>query len=88
MYTSEQTDVKGHEEKRNPDLTGLLPRGSEPAQLFAPYVRLELLGWAPLFSSVGLDSMAWYALLFDYGMPAGGDAVRSRFSTTSVTLDA
>jgi hypothetical protein len=51
-------------------------------------VRLELLGWAPLFSSVGLDSMAWYALLFDYGMPAGGDAVRSRFSTTSVTLDA
>jgi hypothetical protein len=29
-------------------------------QLFAPYVRLQTLGWAPLFSSTGLDSMNWY----------------------------
>jgi len=31
-------------------------------QLFAPYVRLETLGWAPLFSSAGLDSMNWWVL--------------------------
>ncbi|MCO5548339.1 hypothetical protein L7F22_001796 [Adiantum nelumboides] len=44
---------------------------SAPA-LFAPFVRLELLKWDPLYSDVDFDSMKWHALLFDYGMPANG----------------
>jgi GC-rich sequence DNA-binding factor len=44
---------------------------SAPA-LFAPYVRLELLTWSPLYSAKGLDAMDWYSQLFDYGMPSGG----------------
>lgn len=42
--------------------------------LFAPFVRLELLSWSPLFlSGVGdgpappLDDMAWYSELLEYG---------------------
>ena len=35
--------------------------------IFAPYVRLELLHWDPLYGSAGFDSMNWYNLLFDYG---------------------
>lgn len=37
--------------------------------LFAPYVRLELLRWDPLYGNVGFESMNWYNTLFDYGMP-------------------
>eukprot|EP00850_Spirogloea_muscicola_P018222 SM000164S02284 [mRNA] locus=s164:321624:323860:- [translate_table: standard] len=44
---------------------------SAPA-LLAPYVRLELLRWDPLFADAGFDSMPWYNLLFDYGMPRDG----------------
>jgi len=41
---------------------------SAPA-LFAPFVRLELLSWAPLgSSSSSFDQHEWYRLLFDYGM--------------------
>ncbi|KAI5061785.1 hypothetical protein GOP47_0022324 [Adiantum capillus-veneris] len=44
---------------------------SAPA-LFAPYVRLELLKWDPLYGDVDFDSMKWHSFLFDYGMPANG----------------
>ncbi|CAK9234297.1 unnamed protein product [Sphagnum troendelagicum] len=47
---------------------------SAPA-IFAPYVRLELLHWDPLYGSAGLDTMQWYALLFDYGMQVNGKKV-------------
>ena len=36
--------------------------------IFAPYVRLELLHWDPLYGSASFDSMNWYNLLFDYGV--------------------
>ena len=45
--------------------------------LFAPFVRLELIAWSPLFLTAGsqaptaLDSMSWYAELFDYGVIDG-----------------
>lgn len=41
------------------------------AALLAPYVRLELLQWDPLFSGgdVGLDRQGWYECLFSYGLP-------------------
>lgn len=52
-------------------------------QLFAPFVRLELLSWSPLYapsseSSSGepaspIDGMSWYSELFDYGM--GGSSI-------------
>lgn len=57
---------------------------SAPA-LFAPYVRLELLCWDPLYcraapdgaasngneaSSRSFDQHVWYQQLFDYGMPS------------------
>eukprot|EP00897_Mesotaenium_endlicherianum_P004343 jgi/Mesen1/3937/ME000209S02941 len=42
--------------------------------MFAPYVRLELLHWDPLFGTAGFDDMSWYNTLFDYGMPAGAAA--------------
>ena len=41
--------------------------------LFAPFVRLDLIAWSPLFPTSGsqaptaLDSMSWYAELFDFG---------------------
>ncbi|KAJ7515184.1 hypothetical protein O6H91_22G004000 [Diphasiastrum complanatum] len=44
---------------------------SAPA-IFAPYVRLELLKWDPLYGDSGFDRMQWYTLLFDYGMPENG----------------
>ncbi|KAH7280692.1 hypothetical protein KP509_36G009600 [Ceratopteris richardii] len=44
---------------------------SAPA-LFAPYVRLELLKWDPLYSDADFDSMRWHSTLFDYGMPENG----------------
>jgi GC-rich sequence DNA-binding factor len=56
---------------------------SAPA-LFAPFVRLELLtSWSPLRppagarspdAGAGFDHMAWFAALFDYGMPADAAA--------------
>lgn len=37
--------------------------------LFAPFVRLELLGWRPLdVTSEGFDAHEWYQELFNYGM--------------------
>lgn len=36
--------------------------------IFAPYVRLELLHWDPLYGSAGFDEMNWYKHLFDYGV--------------------
>ena len=46
-------------------------------QLFAPFVRLELLSWSPLYVrssketvAPSIDGMSWYADLFDYGMSA------------------
>ena len=52
--------------------------------LFAPFVRLELIGWSPLFPRTGetlpatLDTMSWYSQVFDYGATDGafedGDA--------------
>jgi GC-rich sequence DNA-binding factor len=36
-------------------------------QLFAPYVRLELLRWSPLYGEAGFDTMDWYQQLFEYG---------------------
>ena len=45
--------------------------------LFAPFVRLELIGWSPLFPLAGktapgaLDAMSWYGQLFDYGVIDG-----------------
>eukprot|EP00250_Pteridium_aquilinum_P015662 c22686_g1_i1 orf=398-2479(+) len=47
---------------------------SAPA-LFAPYVRLELLKWDPLYSDDDFDNMKWHSLLFDYGMPENGSDV-------------
>ncbi|CAI5952768.1 unnamed protein product, partial [Closterium sp. NIES-64] len=44
---------------------------SAPA-LFAPFVRLELLRWDPLFGGGAFDSMHWYSVLFDYGLPTDG----------------
>jgi GC-rich sequence DNA-binding factor len=41
--------------------------------IFAPYVRLELLHWDPLYGSAGFDSMRWYNLLFDYGVQGDGN---------------
>jgi GC-rich sequence DNA-binding factor len=51
-------------------------------QLFAPFVRLELLSWSPLHAlepdaapdqpAAAIDSMSWYSHLFDYGMSAAG----------------
>lgn len=53
---------------------------SAPA-VFAPFVRLELLSWAPLDPGTdGFHAQHWYRLLFEYGMqpgaeqPSGGDA--------------
>lgn len=56
---------------------------SVPA-LFAPYVRLQLLKWDPLFGAAGdasaqpsFDKQAWHEQLFDYGMKneaGGGEA--------------
>jgi GC-rich sequence DNA-binding factor len=57
-------------------------------QLFAPFVRLELLSWSPLHApatatdaapnqpAAPIDGMSWYSELFDYGMSAaqGADA--------------
>ncbi|DBA84127.1 TPA: hypothetical protein ACH3X1_006603 [Trebouxia sp. C0004] len=41
---------------------------SVPA-VMAPFVRLELLRWDPLFgSSTGFDSQEWYKQLFEYGL--------------------
>eukprot|EP00899_Mesostigma_viride_P012159 jgi/Mesvir1/20944/Mv08015-RA.1 len=47
-------------------------------QLFAPFVRIELLRWSPLYDvaledRIELDQMSWYRTLFDYGMPEGGE---------------
>jgi GC-rich sequence DNA-binding factor len=48
--------------------------------LFAPFVRIELIGWSPLYprqgSSIptGLDSMKWHGDLFDYGLADGAGA--------------
>ena len=52
--------------------------------LFAPFARLELIGWSPLFPRTGetspatLDTMSWYSQVFDYGATDGafedGDA--------------
>jgi len=45
--------------------------------LFAPFVRLELIGWSPLFPLAAetapgaLDEMSWYRQLFDYGVIDG-----------------
>ncbi|KAK3239221.1 hypothetical protein CYMTET_50841 [Cymbomonas tetramitiformis] len=46
---------------------------SAPA-LFAPFVRLELLHWCPLYTAAPLDGMQWYSQLVDYGMPGPGEA--------------
>lgn len=44
---------------------------SVPA-VMAPFVRLELLQWDPLFgSSTGFDSQEWYKQLFEYGLNGG-----------------
>ncbi|CAK0740516.1 hypothetical protein CVIRNUC_001256 [Coccomyxa viridis] len=48
------------------------------AAVFAPYVRLELLQWDPIFTGrAGFDDQQWYQQLYDYGMTASfgaGDA--------------
>ncbi|KAL2631116.1 hypothetical protein R1flu_015802 [Riccia fluitans] len=44
---------------------------SAPA-IFAPYVRLELLEWDPLYSDAGFSNMLWYRQLYEYGMPPNG----------------
>lgn len=36
-------------------------------QLFAPFVRLEMLRWDPL-KNPEFDKMKWYGILFDYGL--------------------
>ena len=56
-------------------------------QLFAPFVRLELLSWSPLYAlepdavpnkpAAPIDSMSWYLDLFDYGMPTQEDEMSS-----------
>ncbi|KAK9839474.1 hypothetical protein WJX81_004262 [Elliptochloris bilobata] len=47
---------------------------SAPA-VFAPFVRLELLAWDPLFGQrAGFDDQDWYQALFDYGQALPGDA--------------
>ena len=49
-------------------------------KLFAPFVRIQLIGWSPLFprqgasAPNGLDSMPWHGDLFDYGLADGGAA--------------
>ena len=53
-------------------------------QLFAPFARLELLSWSPLYAETrtspgsaaasAIDAMRWYSDLFDYGMVDGDDA--------------
>eukprot|EP00884_Botryococcus_braunii_P016142 jgi/Botrbrau1/3210/Bobra.37_2s0040.1 len=44
---------------------------SAPA-VFAPFVRLELLAWEPLFEGQsGFDNQKWYQSLFDYGTAGG-----------------
>lgn len=43
--------------------------------IFAPYVRLELLHWDPLYGSAGFDSMNWYKQLYDYGVQVNGQSV-------------
>lgn len=43
--------------------------------IFAPYVRLELLHWDPLYGSAGFDSMNWYNLLFDYGVQGNAQSM-------------
>jgi len=53
-------------------------------QLFAPFARLELLSWSPLYAETrtspgsaaapAIDTMRWYSDLFDYGMVEGDDA--------------
>ncbi|CAM6084681.1 unnamed protein product [Calypogeia fissa] len=40
--------------------------------IFAPFVRLELLQWDPLYGDAGFTNMDWYKLLSDYGMPQDG----------------
>jgi GC-rich sequence DNA-binding factor len=48
--------------------------------LFAPFVRIELIGWSPLYPRqglsipTGLDSMKWHGDLFDYGLADGAGA--------------
>ncbi|KAK9815407.1 hypothetical protein WJX72_003173 [[Myrmecia] bisecta] len=43
---------------------------SAPA-IFAPYVRLELLAWDPIFQqSPGFDTQQWYGQLFEFGPPS------------------
>ena len=46
-------------------------------QLLAPFVRLEMLAWEPLWGSEGapeaFDAMAWYASLFEVGTAAPRD---------------
>jgi GC-rich sequence DNA-binding factor len=59
--------------------------GESAAALFAPYVRLQLLAWSPVrpggereedtTAGVALDEQPWFQELFDFGPPAGGDAV-------------
>lgn len=49
---------------------------SAPA-LFAPFVRLELLKWDPLYGDGDFNNMMWHTLLFDYGMPENGTDVSS-----------
>ncbi|BBN20396.1 GC-rich sequence DNA-binding factor [Marchantia polymorpha subsp. ruderalis] len=44
---------------------------SAPA-IFAPYVRLELLQWDPLYGDAGFSNMHWYRQLYEYGMPPNG----------------
>lgn len=46
---------------------------SAPA-IFAPFVRLELLQWDPLYAKGGFSDMDWYKRLADYGMPENAEA--------------
>ncbi|KAG2502106.1 hypothetical protein HYH03_000598 [Edaphochlamys debaryana] len=62
------------------DYTNAYMHLSTPA-LFAPYVRLELLHWDPLYGATaeapyqGFDTQAWYGDLFEYGMAGAGGEV-------------
>ncbi|KAF5833158.1 hypothetical protein DUNSADRAFT_10608 [Dunaliella salina] len=69
------------------DYASIYMQMSTPA-LFAPYVRLQLLQWDPLYAdtaaggtggsgeveaTAGFDKQAWYTSLFDFGMGAAGE---------------
>ncbi|EFJ52932.1 hypothetical protein VOLCADRAFT_86421 [Volvox carteri f. nagariensis] len=64
------------------DYTNAYMHLSNPA-LFAPYVRLELLRWDPLYGKAegapyqGFDTQEWYGELFEYGMNAADGAAMS-----------